>query len=106
MRHDATQRHSIVVSESMLTRTHRRWRVTVALIASIGCLHAAAVAEPESPRSVPPDQTPYVRPGVPEDIAPFRETRPWPQGCSKGGREAARTTVARRHLRKVEETPG
>lgn len=47
------------------------WVGTVAVIVSVGHLRVAAGAEPESPRSAPPDQTPYVRPAVPEDVTPF-----------------------------------
>jgi hypothetical protein len=69
----------------MLTRTHRRWIGTVALIAGIGCLNAEGVAEPESPRSAPPDQMPYVRPAVPAESAPFGEPALGPKSVPQGG---------------------
>jgi hypothetical protein len=65
-------------------RTSYRWVGTVAVIISVGHLSAAAGAEPESPRSAPPDQTPYVRPAVPEDVAPFGKPAIGPKVVPKG----------------------
>jgi hypothetical protein len=48
-----------------------RWIFSLVVIASLGRLSTAAGAEPSSTRSAPPDTTPYVRPAVPEDKAPF-----------------------------------
>src|SRR2546430_3259803 len=55
----------------MLMRPNRRWIGIVVLIVSVGRLSVEAMTEPESTRSAPPDRTPYVRPAVPEDVAPF-----------------------------------
>jgi len=52
-------------------RPSSRWTFTLVGIASLGPLSTAAGAEPSSTRSAPPDTTPYVRPAVPEDNAPF-----------------------------------
>jgi hypothetical protein len=65
-------------------KTSYRWVGTVAVIVSVGHLRVAAGAEPESPRSAPPDQTPYVRPVVPEDVAPFGKPAIGPKIVPKG----------------------
>jgi hypothetical protein len=52
-------------------RPSSRSSFTLIVIASLGCASTAAGAEPSSTRSAPPDTTPYVRPAVPEDNAPF-----------------------------------
>jgi hypothetical protein len=65
-------------------RISYRWVGTVAVIVSVGHLRVAAGAEPASPRSTPPDQTPYVRPAVPEDVAPFGKPAIGPKIVPKG----------------------
>lgn len=52
-------------------RPYSRGTFTLVVIASLGRVSTAAGAEPSSTRSTPPDTTPYVRPAVPEDNAPF-----------------------------------
>ena len=41
------------------------------MIASVAHFSVQAMPEPESTRNAPPDWTPYIRPAVPEDVAPF-----------------------------------
>jgi hypothetical protein len=72
-------------------RPSSRWSFTLVGIASLGHLSSAAGAEPPSTRSSPPDTTPYVRPAVPEDNAPFGQPARGPrapecdQNVSPGG---------------------
>ena len=75
-------------------RTSYRWIGTIALIASVECLSAAAGAEPASTRSAPPDTTPYVRPAVPEDVAPFGKPAIGPRvpECDQGVSKDRETT--------------
>jgi hypothetical protein len=66
-------------------RPSSRWTFTLVGIASLGPLSTAAGAEPSSTRSAPPDTTPYVRPAVPEDNAPFGQPArgPRPPECDQ-----------------------
>jgi hypothetical protein len=65
-------------------RAYFRWAFTLAIIAVLGRLSTAAAAERSSTRSSPPDTTPYTRPAVPEDNAPFGQpARPQSPKCEQ-----------------------